>query len=639
VNRRTSIIVILLLLVPAYVYWPVGGFGFFDLDDDLYVSVNDMVRQGWTWPGFTWAFTNVGYAGNWHPLTWLSLMTDTQFFGVSPGLHHVVNVLVHAANGVLLFVFLRAATGDANRSALVAALFAAHPLHVESVAWIAERKDVLSGFFFALTLLLYVRYARNPALSRYLAMMACFALGLMAKPVLVTLPFLLLLIDAWPLGRLFRPGSSNPPGAPDHTWRLCLAEKVPLLLLSAGASWVTYAAQAKGQLVWLPKATFPLDVRVANALVSYLLYLQKTVWPSGLAFHYPYSGTIRTGAFLTALVLIGLLTGGAILLRRKVPSFPVGWFWFFGTLVPMIGLVQVGLQAMADRYTYLPLTGLFVAAAWVRGYRLPGGERLRAALPPVAVALVVVLAMLARRQVGFWRDGETVYRRSLAVNPDNWLAHNNLAQLYHAQGKTDLAIEHLREALRDRPSVPQARSNLALLLAGAGQVEEAIEQYRRALRESPDTPGINANLADALASCGRNDEALAHLERALGPDAPPGRVHMELAERLISWGRLREAADQLLQAVRLAPRNTEAWNNLGAVVERLGSLEQAAGYYRAALALEPDNTSVALNLAGVLIDVGKNSEAVPLLTKVLERRPDLAEARAELERALSRVGR
>lgn len=502
------VIVLALSLLVSIVYWQVGGHDFITLDDDTYVYMNPPVLKGLAPESISWAFTTF-HGANWHPLTWLSHMFDVELFGQNAGWHHRMNLLYHLLNTELLFLVLWRMTGGMWQSAFVAALFGVHPLHVESVAWVAERKDVLSTLFWILTMGAYLRYARRPGIGRYLLVTAAFALGLMCKPMLVTLPFVLLLLDWWPLGRLAPADSSVPP-----SWRRYVPvffrlvwEKVPLLGISAISCGITYLAQAKGGAV-LHFEHLPFGSRISNALVSYVVYLGKTVWPSSLAVFYPHPATIHGN--VPAWEIAGatfLLCGLSILALReghRRPYLTVGWLWFLGTLVPVIGVVQVGGQAMADRYTYVPLIGFFIIIAWGIPAVLSGWHFRIPALWVTGGTLVLALSVAAWSQVGYWRDSVTLFSRALAITDRNWLALNNLGIFYGDHGQYPKAIGYFQETLRIRPDFPTAWNNMGVSYAILGQYQQAIGCFQEALRIKPDYAPARKNLFKANSELGKS---------------------------------------------------------------------------------------------------------------------------------------
>lgn len=539
----------LVVALVALVYGQTGAFAFVNLDDQQYVTANPHVLRGLGWDGVAWAFGGFN-AANWHPLTWLSHMLDVTLFGVEAGPHHLVNVALHAANAVLLFAFLWRATGARWRSALVAALFAVHPLHVESVAWVSERKDVLSGLLFFLALHAWLAYVRRPCARRYVAVAALLALGLLAKPMLVTLPLVLLLVDVWPLGRL----QAAPTAERSRLLARLVAEKLPLLALAAAASVVTWLAQAAGGATAAAEA-IPLGGRLANALVSYVLYVARTFWPSGLAAFYPHpvlaGGEDPAWKVVGAAALLAAITVALVRERKRRPQLLWGWLWFAGMLVPVSGLAQAGEQALADRYTYLPHVGLFVAIVWAAAEVL---ERLRAprAIGWVAAAVpLVLLTGAAHRQAATWRDSLTLHARALEVTERNWNAWNGLGDALSDAGRPKEAIPAYREALRIRPRLASAWNGLGSAHGMLGAHAEAIPPLEEALRLRPDYADAWYNLGTAHGSLGDHARAAECFRAAL-------RIRSDHAD---TWANL-GIASVLSQDRRGAAESLEALRRL-----------------------------------------------------------------------------
>ena len=473
---------VLIAVVTVAVYWSVLHNGFIDFDDTDYVTVNMMVRQGLTIKGFLWSFSAF-HAGNWHPLTWLSHMADIEFFGLNPMGHHAVSLLLHVANAVLLCLLLRQLTGYLGRSLVVALLFALHPLHVESVAWVAERKDVLSTLFWLLTMAAYVWYVRKPSLKRYFPVAVLFALGLMAKQMLVTLPLILLLLDYWPLKRLF---PSQGEATPERVGvKTILAEKIPLLVMAAAASLVTVLAQDSGGALSHAEAGSTL-VNIGNGLLSYVKYIRNMFWPVDLAFFYPLEATAVTPLKVAgAAALLAAISGFAVMQRRKRPYLVFGWFWFLITLLPVIGFIRVGSQGMADRYTYVPLIGLFLVVVWWVGDPAGRWRSGRPAAAGMAAVALAVLSVLTATQIRYWQNSYDLYAHALAVVERNWMAHNNMAILLAQQYRYNEAIMHFRESLRINPEQPAGFRNLGNTYQAAGDNLAAIEAFREAVKLSP----------------------------------------------------------------------------------------------------------------------------------------------------------
>lgn len=529
-------ICVILAAITFAVYSQVIGFDFINLDDPAYVMDNAIIGQGITIEGLRWAFTSF-HSANWHPLTWISHMLDVELFGMKPGMHHITNVLFHVINTVLLFMVLHRMTGAIWKSTAVAALFALHPLHVESVAWISERKDMLSTLFWILTMAAYFGYVRRRTVARYLVMALCFILGLMSKPMLVTLPLVLLLLDFWPIGR-WRPfsgsecTSSAAPVNNDVPLKILILEKMPLIALSAASSLVTILAQKAGGAVKDLESMSVMD-RLANAAVSYVRYLAMTMWPHDLAVYYPYQGDISTIAVAGSVLFLLFMTALAVLAAKKLSYLTVGWFWYIGTLVPVIGIVQVGSQSMADRYTYVPLIGVFMAAAWGLSDLFERMHIRKTLVAAVAMAVIAVLAWSAWIQAGLWKDSETLFRHALGVTSDNYLVHYDLGYTLYKKGNVQGAVQHYREALRIKPDLPQVHNNLGSILLLNGDLDGAMRHYLEALRIDPHQARVYNNLGAVFMRKGLTHQAVQCFERALQEDPGYGdaRENLKKARR------------------------------------------------------------------------------------------------------------
>lgn len=653
-SRRIGTCVALVFLIGVS-YWPVVDNGFVDFDDPAYVTENPGIASGLTLRTLVWAFTAF-HQSNWHPLTWLSHAADLQAFGSAPAGHHLVSLALHAANAIVLLLALHAMTGAWWRSAAVAALFATHPLHVESVAWAAERKDVLSTLFAVLVLWIYARRATRPTVASRASIVALFAAGLLAKPMLVTLPFVLLLLDFWPLDRR------------DHGLRPLLTEKLPLFGLAVASAAVTWVAQRRGGAV-AALDVLPFGDRVANAAVAYVTYLLKAAWPTGLGVLYPFRRSIPAWEVAGAFLLLAALTAGIVAARRRAPYAVTGWFWYLGTLVPVIGLVQVGVQSHADRYTYLPLTGIFLAVVWGAADWV-GGRRIGVAIAAGGCAVAIGCAAAAtHRQAGYWRSSVTLFERTLAVTTDNYVIHNNLGATFTREQRLDEAIEHLRESVRIRPDYAPALSNLGVALRGKGRVEEAIRMFRDAVRFRPSHVEAWLNLGDALENVGDLDGSVAAFREAerLLPAEPSIRARVAAAEGRRASGRaapggaagsspearrLFERANALRdralpdeaeaayrEAIRLDPMFAEARSNLGSVLGRRGRFDEAVVELRRAIEIAPGLAAARVNLGIVLAVRGDARGAEEELTRALRLEPDNATAHYNLGVLLERRGR
>ena len=506
------------------VYAPVRHYGFVDLDDPQYVSENPFVANGLTWSAVKWAFTSI-HASYWLPLIWMSHMLDVQLYGLNAGGHHVTNVILHVANTILVFALLVRMTGAPGRSAFVAALFAVHPLHVESVVWVTERKDVLSTLFLLLTAWTYVAWVRRPSRGRYLLALLFFVLGLMSKAMLVTLPFMLLLLDIWPLRRLSIASWRISPEQRATAVRL-VREKLPFFVLGIVAAVLTFVTQQTTGAV-AGTARIPIALRIGNAMLSYVTYIVQMVWPARLALFYPYPrhlSLVVVAACVFGLIAVSVL---AIRVASRYPYLAVGWLWYLGSLVPVIGFIQAGDQARADRFTYVPLIGVFIMIAW-GAYDLVRRPRALAAAGALAVAAA---AVAARVQVGYWRDNTELWEHALRVADESYVAHTNLGLAVYARGKTDSAVTEFRAALRLRPDFAEAYNDLGVALANRGDVDGAIQAFLNALRAKPSQAPSHYNAAVLLAAKGDTTAALSHLELALQLDPNYTDARREL-ERL-----------------------------------------------------------------------------------------------------------
>jgi tetratricopeptide (TPR) repeat protein len=543
------IVCALLALITLALYWPVTQHAFVDFDDDDYITDNAMVRAGLTWPGLIWAFTNTE-AANWHPVTWLSHMVDCQFFGLHPGAHHLVNVGFHIANTLLLFTFLRRTTGALWRSAFVAALFAWHPLRVESVAWAAERKDVLCAFFWLLTLLAYARYAArikdklSGAWKHYTLALVFFALALLSKPMAVTLPFVLILLDVWPLNRLPLPPLKA-------SLKPLLLEKLPFLALSLAASAITYFAQKAGGAV----SPIGFAIRWMNAVEAYPRYLSKMIWPMDLSIVYPYRSDWPVTAVIGAALLLVAVSILTLRFLRQAPWFFTGWFWFLGALIPVIGLVQVGAASMADRYTYIPEMGLAIIVAWSLEMAVAHKTAAKQFVVSAAAASLVACLSASVVQIGYWRDSVSLFLHAIAVTQNNYVAANALGKAFERSGQPAKAMMLYQEAVRIEPGYSVSQFNLATELMSFGQRDAALPHFQAAARTDPQNPTFQFDLGLCWLQSGQPAAAAESFEAALRrkPDLAPAQFY--LGEALLKLGRANEALPHYREALRLKPND------------------------------------------------------------------------------------
>ncbi len=588
-KRVPFVIVFALAAVVAAAYYPALFNDFVNYDDDLYVTDNPQVQAGLTWAGVAWSF-EVGHVSNWHPLTWLSHRLDCEAFGLDPRGHHLSSLLLHLANTVLLFVVLRRLTGADWKSGLVAALFALHPLNVESVAWVSERKNVVSTTFWLLAMWAYAGYAARRSVWRYLGVTLLLALGLMAKPMLVTLPCVLLLLDYWPLGRV----------TSRRSVRSLVLEKIPLFALAAASCVVTILAQG-GAVATL--AEHSAGVRVANALVSYLRYLEQTLWPFGLSAYYPHPGdAIAWWRVLAAVVTLALVSALVFVRRARQPYLVTGWLWYLGTLVPVIGLVQVGTQAGADRYVYVPLIGLFIAVVWGVADLLPQRfPRRRALLGTAGLAVVAGLGVRSWHQTHYWRDSVTLFSHALDVTTGNAVAHNNVGEALVREGRHRDALSHFEDALRIDPRdahlKKQVRANLARTLAELGEYAAAAEHYQGVLADHPDDVDLRCGLGVVLASQGRDDQAIEQFQEAIGRDPRHADSHYNLGLVFANQGRPGEACIHFRRALAVKPDDVRFLTNLGTALAQRGMIDEAILHLSRAVEIDPDHATARRNLA------------------------------------------
>ena len=556
-NKKVQLPILLTLaLLTLVVYLPVRNHEFVRYDDDVYVTNNPEVKSGLSWQGIKWAFVT-DHGANWHPLTWLSLMLDCQLFGVKAGSLHLVNALFHIANTLLLFIVFNRMTKALWQSAFIAALFALHPLHVESVAWIAERKDVLSTLFWLLTMLAYVRYVERSSASRYILAMVFFALGFLAKPMLVNLPFVLLLLDYWPLDRF-----SNP----KFSIRNSIIEKIPFFFLSVLSSVITFLVQQKGGAVFEADIV-PFNVRLANAICSYFVYIEKMFWPVRLAVLYPYSinSIFPVRVLLSAAILV-LITVLALYNYRRRKYLIVGWLWYLGTLVPVIGIVQVGVQAFADRYTYVPLTGLFIMCVFGSSDLLKNVPFKRYILATSAAIILLACTVLTTVQLIYWKNSVLLFERALAVTENNVPMLNNYGNALGAMGRHKEAANVLEQAVRGLPDSYEIRNNYGRELQNLGKLDEAIEQYQIALKIEPTGYFARCNLSIAMAAKGNFEAAIEQCRIILATRPDDAEMHIHLGMLLQKQGRLDEAIESYKKALQINPKFQKARDALDAAL-------------------------------------------------------------------------
>jgi len=625
---------VVLIFITLAAFWPLHSNKFITtFDDDLYITNNNHVKTGLNRENIVWAFTTT-HAYNWHPITWLSHILDCQLFDLNPGWHHLVSLLFHAANALLLFYLLKSTTGLLWQSAFVAALFAVHPLRVESVAWASERKDVLSTFFGLLTIAAYVRYVKKPQIGYYLLAIFIFALGLMSKQMLVTLPLVLLLLDYWPLNRLKIKELSI------AECRLSIIEKIPFLVLSVIAGGAVYIIQKQEGTV-KSLAEFSLPYRIENALVSYVTYIFRMIWPGRLTVFYPHLfDNLPLWKVVAATSLLVGITTVAVLKVRQYPYFMVGWFWYLITLVPVAGFVQVGVQASADRYTYIPLTGLFIIIAW-------GIPDIFARLPYkktffqlFASILLPTLGVITNWQVRYWRDDITLYRHAAEAVRNNWWAHLALGGVLLSENKLDEASVNFTQVLQIEPDSPKALSGLGIILFKRGDFNDAETYFTKALELSPDFAEAQNNLGYILMNQGKFDDAAAHFEQALRVKPDFAEAHFNLSMIFSRQGKSDKAFAHYDEALRIKPDLARAQaKETKSVLTYEGDPEENIKYYTEMLKFKPDNAEAHYNLANALWSEYRLDEAVNHYNEALKIKPYFAEAHNNLGNIFGSQGR
>jgi Tfp pilus assembly protein PilF len=599
---------IALVILVGGIYGQVARNGFIDYDDPAYVTENPVVRSGLTMDTIAWAF-RTGYHANWHPLTWVSHALDYELFGLKPAGHHLVSAGLHAANAVLLLLALHALTGALWRSAVVAALFAVHPLHVESVAWVAERKDVLSTLFGMLVLLTYARHVARPSSATRALMPIFFALGLMAKPMIVTLPFVLLLLDIWPLrrwNRLVLPLA-------------LIREKSPLFALAAASSLVTWLVQERGGAMTALEI-LPFWARIGNAAMAYVAYLARSLWPQDLVVLYPVDFAPPAGKVLGACVILAAITWAVLAARRRAPYLATGWLWYAGTLVPVIGIVQVGVQSSADRYTYLPLVGIFIMIAWGLPDLFGAARAARVAMATSGALAIVACSYVSWRQVGLWRDSETLFNHALKSTTGNYVIHSNLGGVLLREGRDAEAVVHLEEARRISPIHVPTLSNLGVAAMRQGKLDEAEALLHETLRLNPSHVEAQLNLREVQ-----------ERKRA----AAPAMVSFKRGNALRDQGRLAEAEAAYREAITLDPAFALPLGNLGIVLAMQGKNDEAEKQFEEAVRVNPRDASAHFNLGAFKAKQGRTAEAITQFEEALRIDPAYPGA----ERALDELRR
>jgi protein O-mannosyl-transferase len=612
-GRYLPLLIAIALTITVLVsYWGVLDNDFINYDDPGYVTENPHVKDGLTWDGIGWAFT-ASYVSNWHPLTWLSLMLDHDLFGMNAAGYHWTNAILHGFAGLVLFFALGRMTGQPWCSGLVAGLFLVHPLHVESVAWVAERKDILSALFWMLGMWSYARYAERTGMVRYAGVVLFFLLGLLSKPMVVTFPFVLLILDYWPLGRM---------AGGRQVFARLLYEKIPLFLLSAASCVITFLVQWESEAVTSIE-NLPVVNRIGNALIAYAHYLVKSVWPVHLAVFYPHPGHWPGKEILLALALLLLITLLVMLNRKRFPYLTAGWLWYLGTLVPVIGLVQVGAQAMADRYTYLPLIGIFVMAAWAGADLLKKIKLCNAMGGVIACGVIVVLVIMTRAQVGYWKDSFTLFTHTNRVTDKNFQAQNNVGRALAAENKYEEAVEYYHEAMKSNPNFLPAYINLGCAQMEQGKFEAAIHSFTKALSLKPGDGTIYFNRGQLYTRMKKWDEAIADYRYAMKKDPYNASLRNNLGIALTHRKQLDEAIHEYREAIRLNPKHAGAHNNLAMILAGRGEIDGAILHFREALRYQPDFANAHYQISPLLKRKGMEKESEYHLREAVRLDPEI----------------
>jgi len=638
-EKQKLIIYIVLILATLAVFWQVNQYDFVNLDDQIYVTENGNIQSGITREGFRWAFSTI-YAEFWHPLTWLSLMFDNQLHSLNAGGYHLTNLILHIMSTLLLFWLFNRMTGAIWRSAFIAAIFSLHPLRVESVAWIAERKDVLSAFFWMLTLCLYVYYTEKPVIKRYLLAFLGFVCGLMSKSMVVTLPVIMILLDYWPLGRLGLKNTENNLAGVAQGKRLLwlLWEKIPYFILSAVFSILTIYAQPKVHISGWP---YPLESRIINAIVSFVIYLEKTFWPYDLAVCYPFFGQVPVLQILIAISLISVISVVIILTRKRLPYLFVGWMWYSITILPVIGIIPVGNNAMGDRYIYLPSVGIFIMLAWGTPLLFRSEDLRKNILLPAGVFFIAILAFLTWHQCIYWKNSSELWSHSLHVTKNNnnniYLAHNGLALALFAEGKTDQAFVHYNEAIRLNPAYARAYNYRGVAYAKLGQYQRAIEDFNETIRLRPNYADAYNNRATTYVNMGRYQLAIKDYNMAITIKPDYADAYNNRATAYVNMGQYQFAIKDYNMAISVKPDYADAYKNREFVYSKLG-WQHTLEDYNEAIRLRPDYAGAYNDRGVAYAKLGQDQRAIEDYTKAISLKRDYVDAYNDRGVAYAKLG-
>ncbi len=634
-NALPISICLLIIIITLCIYAQVRHFDFVGFDDNEYVYENIHVKTGLSSKNIGWALTAF-YSNNWHPLTWISHMLDCQLFGLHPGAHHLINLFFHIINSLLLFFIFSKMTGDLWKSGFIAMVFAVHPLHVESVVWIAERKDVLSAFFWLLTMGCYYHYAKRPGPLTYAMVLLFFILGLLSKPMIITLPFVLLLLDYWPLQRFQNHIETD--GNIGKKWVYLVLEKIPFFLLVPVSGLLTFYAQHHGGVVKSLEA-FPLNVRIANAIVSYAAYIGKMIYPVKMAFLYPHHGMPSLWNILVALVLLAAMSIASMKYYKKYPYLIVGWLWYLGTLVPVIGIVQVGMQSMADRYTYIPSIGLTIMMAWGVPDIMTQWRHKKIWLGATTATAMAIFAVISWKQAGYWKNTRSMLEHTIQVTSNNYIALDNMAVEFLRKGQIDQAVDYHLRSQKIYPHNPYSHFSLGVAYFMQGKNQEAIQQYQEAIKLAPEYYQAYTNLGAAHFTIGNMQEAIANYLKAIKINPAYIDAYVNLGLAYDKSGQFDDAIVYYQKALHLDPANSNAHFMLAGVLEKIGNIDEAIKHYGEIVKLKPSRVDVQYRLGVALYKQGRISEAIQCYLEVLKKNPENPETLNSLGSALYMQGR
>jgi len=630
--RLNIIICVFLVVVSLAVFWQVGNHDFVNYDDDVYLTQNPYVRNGWAVDGIQWAFTSRLH-GHWHPVTWLSHMTDCQLFGLRPGWHHRVNLLFHLFNALLLFMILRLMTGAVYRSAFVAALFALHPLHVESVAWVSSRKDILSAFFMFLAMLTYNRYAKNKNISPYILTALLYILGLMSKSMIITLPGILLLMDVWPLQRIHMDNSRPVKDKIKESLPL-IYEKIPLFILAGIFVILTISVLRSVEFTHRPISKY----WAIDFPVYYVTYIWKMIWPVHLSVLYPYSPELPIWKHIVSGIFLIAVTGICLKWARTKPYLVVGWMWFLITLLPVIGLLKTGPHGISDRYTYIPLIGIFIMVSWGIPDLLAKWRYRNVVLSAAGAVMIVTMMTVSAMQVRYWKNSLTLFEHAVKTSPDSYEAYYNLGTTFLGQGEIDKAIAHFNETLKIVPDYTDAYNNMGNAFMKRGDFKMALKNYNEAIRIEPDNPEFHNNAGVALEMSGDIPGAIRHYQEALRIAPGLGKAYNNMGNALKLQGELDTSEQYFKEAIEKEPWNARFHNDLGVVLDSRGKLDEAIGQYKEALRLAPDYAKAHYNLGNVYRRQRRLDQAIHHLSEAVRIEPKNAEYHNNLGVAVAQTG-